>query len=213
MANEKVYNPDVPDAKDHFNSSQLDFLTNFQILYDAFTRNHVALDATTNLGNHTYIELLSKDASYQTDASDISIYCKPVENQGNQIFLRYPGNQDEFQLSCYQIYSVEKDNYFTFLPGKILLYFGSKTLSTTTVTTNTGISSTSTKQGVIELVPPIATNIVSVHATPIYISTNYFAAYENPTILKPVAQNGFYKQVILRSQNLNKVFYIITANI
>lgn len=133
-----VYNPGIPRATDSFNSSQNEMLVNFSDLYDAFKKNHVALDDATaaNRGNHTYIQLSEQEptAKFQTNVSEISMYCKDVEGTTDQLFLRYQGNQDEFKYTCYQIYrlqpisdtktGVTQTPYFSFLPGNILVYFG-----------------------------------------------------------------------------------------
>jgi len=198
MASEKVYNPDVPDAKDHFNSSQLDFLSNFQVLYDAFARNHVALDDLTNSGNHTYTEFPIQNGDFQTDQGEISIYSRSVENQGDQIFLKYQGNQKEFQLSCYQTYSLEKDQYFTFLPGKVIMYFG--------------IFSSNERFPTMVLNPPIAKKIISVNFT------NKDSFSSEPIVYVNPPQNNIIKTLELRpyfsSSNFSlNLFYVILANI
>lgn len=125
-----TYEPNTPQVKDNFADSQITFSDNFFTLYNAFLTNHVALDAASGAGNHTIIQLpeQDKDTQFQTDVGEISIYCKDVPGQTDQIFLRYQGNQDEFQFTNYQIYSIKETAiqtfYFTFLPGKVLICFG-----------------------------------------------------------------------------------------
>ena len=126
------YDPNVPEfTTDTFATTQKQLLTNFQRLYERFSVNHVPLDDATNPGNHTKTELLETEqgTGIQTDISEISIYAKNVERQTDQVFFQYQGNQPEFQYTNYQLYSLNPNPpdqiaYFTFLPGKILVYFG-----------------------------------------------------------------------------------------
>src|ERR1044072_1962632 len=97
------YDNKIPGGNDFLAVSQGDFLTNFSQLYNAFAKNHVALDAVTSAGNHTNIELLQQNTSPQTNIGEISLYSKPVADQTNQLFLRYQGNAQEVQVTAYQI--------------------------------------------------------------------------------------------------------------
>jgi len=122
------YDNKIPGGNDFLAVSQGDFLTNFSQLYNAFAKNHVALDAVTSAGNHTNIELLQQNTSPQTNIGEISLYSKPVADQTNQLFLRYQGNAQEVQVTAYQIYQSQslpwQISFFTFLPGNIIVYFG-----------------------------------------------------------------------------------------
>ena len=124
-----TYNPNIPQPKTFISDSQDDFLNNFQAIYNAFQENHVPLDAASNAGNHTYLELLQQAANseFQSDIGEINIYTKNVEGQTDQIFLKYP-NLPEIQFTNFQIYPLnqtpQQTTYITFLPGKILVYFG-----------------------------------------------------------------------------------------
>lgn len=127
------YNPNIPLTDDDLATSQGQFLTNFQQLYNAFSVNHIALDASSNAGNHFLIQLLSSTQPFQTDAGEISIYAKPIEEQTTQLFMRYQGNGTEVPITNYQLYSIpetpQRTQYFTFLPGKILVYYGTVLVS------------------------------------------------------------------------------------
>jgi len=210
-----TYNPNKPLRKDKFNTSQLDFLNNFMTLYTAFSANHVALDAASNAGNHNVIQLLEQPAGsmFQTDIGEISIYCKPVTDQGDQLFLRYQGNQPEFQLSAYQIYSlatltgngITQVQFFTFLPGKVLLYFG---------TINCTLPFFATLP--LYLKPPIAKNIITANFTLLGTTPGY-----PPTIsIKTANENGFYEAIYLLNASVfpeiignQTFFYVVLANI
>lgn len=153
----ELYNPNVPPKPEtSFADSQPLLLTNFLQLYNNFKVNHIPLDAGSTAGNHTIVELVEQVAPLQTPVSTINIYTKDVVGQTDQIFFRYQGNGQEFQYSNYQIYPVIAQNgqipFFTFLPGGLLLYFG----SFSTLTNNK-----------LKLFPPIAKNIIGMSFCPI----------------------------------------------
>ena len=152
------YDPLVPQfPNDSLKTSQPEILNNFLTLYNIFMKNHVPLDASSGAGNHTIIQLPEQENSQQTDVSEISVYSKEIEGSTYQIFLRYQGNGQEFAYTCYQIYGLtpltNQISYFTFLPGKILVYFGTftKTIPQTELLT---------------LFPPISKNIMSTSFCP-----------------------------------------------
>jgi len=200
MTNPPVYNPNVPNRKDALEKSQRDFLGNFSTLYNAFLANHVPLDATSGAGNHTIIEMLQQTTSFQTNVGEISIYSKDAPGQTDQLFLRYQGNGQEIQLTNYQIYPIQSSpaqtTFITFLPGRILLYFG------------TIFSFGSSAHLVLD--PPIAKNIFTM---------NFCAGGSTPALIpwssvQAPNSNGFYTLI-----NLNQTapgfgyFYIVGANI
>ncbi len=130
------YNLKVPGANDFLSVSQGDFLTNFGQLYEAFARNHVALDAGSSAGNHTNAELLIQNEGPATNVGELSVYSKEVVNTtqttGN-LFLRYQGGNPEgteVQMTTYQLYNNQtiqpgsQFGLFTYLPGGLILYFG-----------------------------------------------------------------------------------------
>lgn len=203
-----IFNPDLPLRKDIFADSQIDFLDNFLTLYNAFAQNHVALDAASNAGNHTIVQLLEQDINnqFQTNVGEISVYTKNVPGQTDQIFLRFQGNQQEFQFTNFQIFkNPDEPNqtfFFTFLPGKILLYFGVIIPNAATFTLN--------------LIPPIAKNIASVNFCPIGTGASpFYPPIANPASTIP----GFINQLILTSSfsvssiNVPPCYYMVMANI
>lgn len=161
------YNPNVPRAGDSIATSQPDFLANFMTLFNAFSTNHVDLEDAL-AGNHTIVELTAQTANFLSNAGEISEYSRIVEEQGTQVFLKYQGTASEFQFSCYQIYSIPpisipppfiipgqpqvngtQSIYFTFLPGRVLLYFG---VFSPAIASNNQF---------LTLIPPVATDIIT----------------------------------------------------
>lgn len=180
-----VYNPNVPLPKDNLAQSQEDFLIDFSTLYDAFLRNHVPLDDLVEPGNHTYIELFKSEKGPQTDVGEISVYTKTVEGQTEQVFFKYP-NGTEIQFSNYQIYSLpaapSQTQFFTFLPGKIIVYFGK-------------VTPTALPPGVppaLYFAPFVSKNIISVNFCPVGSAPSTI-----PWVKLETPQNGFVRAAFL----------------
>lgn len=205
-----IFDPGVPERfSDALATSQPEILNNFISLYQAFLKNHVPI-SDTGEGNHTIIELLEKEAGPQVDFNEISFYCKNVEGQTDQVFVRFSNNGTEFQLTNYQIYSLQKptnqDAYFTFLPGKLLVYFG----YFLTLPNN-----------ILNLNPPIAKNIISVDVCPVIFSPFTPAATDKPIVNLIKNTDGIINQLTFINNNLNKLgstappscYYMVVANI
>lgn len=210
--NPPTFNPEVPLPKHSLAKSQVDFLNNFSTLYTAFMQNHIALDATSGAGNHTIIQLLEQlaDNQFQTDIGEISVYAKKALGQTDEIYLRYQGNQTEFQLTNYQIYSLGSGSnpgstqYFSFLPGRVLLYFGRLPVN---------FDAGGVNPVVFKLTPAIAIKIISIN----FGSANGIASY-SPWVTLQQPQNGIYNAINIFSpgnipQAPNVLFYFIMANV
>jgi hypothetical protein len=205
-----IYNPDIPLKKQSLADSQIDFLNNFSTLYNAFSVNHIPLDAATSAGNHTNIQLLEQATSnqLQTDTGEISVYCKNVAGQTDQIFLRYQGNQKEFQFSTYQIYALNPTNkgsgFFTFLPGNVILYFGLAILAVGGATSN-----------VINLLPNIAKNIITINFCPVGSrpTLNPFVELQVPNPVTKVISALFLKPNPGLTALPPQLYYMVLANI
>lgn len=122
------YNTQIPVQSTTIAQAQGLFQNNFERLFEAFNTDHVPLDDATNPGNHSVIRLVELNEKESTQSLEIAIYTKKVEGQTDQLFMRYQGNGKEFQITEYQIYTIQQtDNqksYFSFLPGGIIVYFG-----------------------------------------------------------------------------------------
>ena len=141
------YDPIIPGPNDFLAVSQEDFLANFGQLYNAFARNHVALDhAVLTPGNHTNIELLQQVKGPETSVGENSLYSKKltqINQTTTQLFFRYQGGQaagKEVQMTNYQLYSPGTQqlgliSLFTYLPGGLILYFGIVNFSKTNANT------------------------------------------------------------------------------
>lgn len=179
-----IYNPNVPQNPDrNLAETQPEFLANFQSLFDQFGKNHVPMN-DSNVGNHTYVQMLPQPKDLQTGASELNFYTKQVEGQTTELFLRYAGNGDPIQLTAYQIYQVPtvgtQVSYFTFLPGNLLIYFG---------------DFTRLPGNKLILTPPICTKVVSVS----FCQKTSSSLFPKPfvEILQP--EEGFVEGILVKA--------------
>ncbi len=204
--NEPIYDPNVPqDPNNNLAETQPEFLANFQSLFAQFAANHVPLNET-NVGNHTLAQMLPQPKDLQTGASSLNIYAKEVEGQTTQLFLRYAGNGDPIQLTAYQIYSVPSTNgqisYFTYLPGNLIVYFGSFTVLA---------------GNKLVLTPPICKKVVSVSFCQLTTST----LFPKPFVQLLQPQEGFVEGMLVKAgqfgsdqqQATKPSYYIVVGNI
>lgn len=223
MSNPIHYDPNTPYPKLSYADWQIQFIQNFTQLATAFAQNHVPLnDATTaNRGNHTYIELTEQTQDPQTGSQEFCISVKDVENQTDQIYFTYPGNTPVVQFTNYQIYTVkptsQQTTYFTFLPGKLLVYFG--TFGPFDSGNQGGVFN-----NILNLNPPVAKNIVTVNLctkgtdpryTPGFVPETYTLS-QTPDFGWQSETLAFVKRIFLiptiPSTN-NNVYYLVVANI
>ncbi len=193
------YNTGIPEPETTIAEAQTLFQNNFIRLFEAFSKDHVSLNELNNAGNHNVIQLVELSQPEATQSLEIAIYSKKVEGQTDQLFMRYQGNGKEFQLTEYQIYSIvptdKQEAYFTFLPGKIIVYFG-RVFSAGTTSFN------------IDINPPVAQNVSGVNLGGIGTATN------QPNVLLQYPVNGFYNQITLRSSSsMVDNFYLFFGNI
>lgn len=214
--NVPLYNANTPqNPSETLDDSQLQLQTNFFELARNFRKNHVALDANTPSGNHTIIQLLEQppNSGIQTDPAEISIFTQHVEGQTDQLFLEYQGNSPTFQYSNYQLYkpldNEFQEKYFTFLPGKIIMYFG--------------IIRPNQKANLLDLSPYISRNIISISLCPLAVGTNSFF---KPNVELPEKKDGIYQGITINrsgtpsaggltpiSNGIPACYYMVMANV
>ncbi len=155
-----TYNPNIPKALQELANSQLDMQENFKVLSDAFQVDHVSMTTALIAGNHKVINLLAQGGDIQTAIDEISIYSRATDetadktNKNYQLFYKNAAGV-EVQLTALQIYTLSTaGRYFTFLPGNVILYFGT-------------INSGGTSSWSLPLEPVVATTIISVNSFPI----------------------------------------------
>ncbi len=202
MTQPTTYDPNVPEFRsDSLDTTQPQLQRNFQALFDAFLLNHVSLTAASNAGNHNIIELLERANPINTNASEINVYSKDDPGTTDQLFMRYQLNSPEFAITPYQIYSVKNivsngvviTRFFTFLPGKILVYFGT-------------MSGAAARTVTLTLQPAIAKKII----------TTVGCVSVNPSGLPFVnlvapGNDGFFKDLTFAI--IQPISYLVMANI
>lgn len=177
------YNSQIPQPKNEIAQGQTDFLANFNELFNAFNRDHVSLTDATNPGNHNVARMNQQDNALSTEVSEVALYSKLVPAQTDQLFYREQQNGTEIRYTNYQIYplpqilnnngSLRQGQYFTFLPGNIIMYFGF-------------IFPTATPFR-LELNPPIATNLFGINIGCFGVAGRY------PSAVSPIETTpGFY---------------------
>jgi hypothetical protein len=198
------YNNKIPGANDFLAVSQGDFLSDFGQLYNAFVRNHVALDAASSAGDHTNIQFALQGQGPNTNVGEISLYSKSVVKPSetfDSLFLRYQGGQaagQEVQMTNYQLYQPENQpgqtGTFTFLPGGLILYFGFVNFSKTNSN--------------LDLKPFITTNLIAVNfctkGTIPLISPWVEILSEQPGLIKTLMGQSFVENT--------EYFYIVLGN-
>lgn len=199
------YNPNVPQfPSDDLATTQAPLLNNFRQIYNKFLVNHIRLDSASDAGIHSIVELKEQENAFQTDLSEISVYTKDVGDQTDQIFLRYQKNGQEFQYTNYQLYSLQSNQFqtkfFTFLPGKILVYFGS-------------FFPKAPPANVLDLSPYVAKNIITISLCPIDSTPNY-----KPNVKLLAPKEGVYQGIeVLSSTGLGltapSCYYTVMANL
>lgn len=201
------FDPNTPEfLTDTFAETQPQLQSNFQALYNAFQQNHIQLDAISDAGNHTVAQMSEQIGDQQTNISEYALYSKNVPTQTDQIFLRNQSNGQVIQLSTYQIYSVagtsnQPTQFFTFLPGNILLYFG--TIRCIRPSTP------------LFMWPPVATNIMTVSFCG--IGTGNAQQSKPNIVINAPTPLGFITNIQVKSTasstNFVTFYYAILANI
>lgn len=194
------YDPNTPLLKDPFSVWQEKMLDNFMVMDPAFAVNHVSLEALSNAGNHTVVNLLEQERDQQTGNLEMTAYAKDVVDQADQLFMRYNGNGAIFQFSNYQLYPLNISNnqtgFFTTLPGGLIVYFGRMDHPT---------------ENPIQLLPNICTNIISINCTGI----NSSAAIKSFSLTvqgKYVTEIQAIRQSPIGGVILPSLFYMIIGN-
>ncbi len=197
------YNTQIPESETTIANAQTLFQNNFKRLFEAFNMNHVSLDDPTNPGNHNVIQLIELSTAEATQSQEIAIYSKKVDGQTDQLFMRYQGNGKEFQITEYQIYSIvptsQQEAYFTFLPGKIIVYFGR-------------VFSRNSNSFNIDINPPVTKNVSGLNLCGVIDVVG--ANFSQPNVQLQFPVNGLYNQIKLNSQSaMLDNFYLFFGNL
>lgn len=128
-----TFNPNIPRATDLLINSQGDLLANNTNLNTIFSKNHIPLNVATNAGKHTFVELVNSAALPAGLATNEgTLYVKTVDSR-RELFYTNDNSGNEWQLT-----SLSNSNFatfgadpgWTFLPGGMLMQWGTSTKST-----------------------------------------------------------------------------------
>ena len=209
-----TFNADTPTVQLDFDLWQVQFQANFQRMSQSFLVNHVPLENASKTGNHTIVQMPEqpKDRKIQTNIGDFAIFTRLVEDQADQVFMRYEGNQPEFQYTNYQLYTIKdrldkkekiiQTTSFTTLPGNLMIIFGSVLIKD--------------KKWEIILTPPVMKNIISVNMTLIGTFPNVPAvAYEVTPIKNTVDEVDYFTSIDVMFQKPadgKPFYYLVMGN-
>lgn len=121
-----MFTPDIPTANMSLGTSRTKILNNFTALNRTISKNHFGPD-TSNEGKHIYINLPIMTADFPTNpAGQLSLYTKDVGGRST-LFYKKDNSINQWQLTG--IDPLASNNGYTFLPGGILIQWGSSALT------------------------------------------------------------------------------------
>ena len=123
------YDTNIPRATDNLNVSQGDIQGNFLTANTVMGINHYPFTDATIGGKHKFVDMPILAALPSIAAGDGGLYTKTVSSQ-SQLFYAADGNITEYQMTRVIPASVGTfaiANGWTFLPGGILMQWGTNT--------------------------------------------------------------------------------------
>lgn len=135
-----VFNPNVPKPADLLSVSQSDILTNFQQLDAVFDNDHYEFSfaggaaapydiaVAADKGKHKQVTFVRASADIANAGTDeLGLYNKNTGAGAQELFLRRESGGSVIQMTAGN--PTNAANGFTFLPGGLLLQWGSVTLT------------------------------------------------------------------------------------
>lgn len=117
-----TYQPNVPLSGNSLGQTRPIINTNFVDIDLAFRANHVPM-TTNNTGYHTHVDMTAQAANPNPIATLVSHYSKQVAGITEWFFQREAPGSQVIQMS--RLTPVPLSQGFTFLPGGLLLQWGS----------------------------------------------------------------------------------------
>ena len=123
-----TFNPNIPQSTDQPSQSQSQFLTNFQQVNTVFGANHVSLvDATVaNRGKHNIVVMPQQASGPATTSTEGALYTKDLGGSPN-LYWRRKSSGSQIPMTA-NVTPSSSSNGFTFLPGNMLLQWGTETI-------------------------------------------------------------------------------------
>ena len=117
------FTPNIPASGQSLGQTRQAILNNFAILRSTIAVDHVDVNASGN-GKHKYVHLTDQSASIPTTAANELVFFNKLVSGTARLFLRQPSSGTQIQMSG--INPLSSTNGYTFLPGGILLQWGSQ---------------------------------------------------------------------------------------
>lgn len=127
-----TFNPSIPASTDLISQSQSQIQTNFSQSNTAFGIDHTAFDVVSNQGKHKKSTYVEQGADPATAANELAIYSKDL-GAVSTLYLRKESNGTVIQMSARD--PVIAASGCSFLPGGILIQWGTYSLAAGTLTT------------------------------------------------------------------------------
>src|SRR5215216_5147198 len=117
----------MPNAGQNLGQTRDQIRNNVQALKDSLAVNHVDLDSSPDTGKHFYVQLTDATSSIPaTTSTELAIFNKQVGGT-YRLYMRQISSGTQIQMSGIDPY-ISAPNGYTFLPGGLILAFGSETL-------------------------------------------------------------------------------------
>lgn len=157
------YTPGTPLPNQTLASSQPEIRNNFLNLNTTIGTNHVKpIDSNVaNRGKHNLIHLIQQPAAPATTSTELALYAKNVGGSPN-LFLRKKSSGTEIQLTSNSVTPVVAANGSTFLPGGLMLQWGTVNMS----------FADGSQSALIPFTPAFSNVPYSIMATPIVSQSN-----------------------------------------
>lgn len=124
-----AYKRDIPAASDILSTSQDEIKTNFNTADTSFAINHVAFSESTNAGKHKYCSFIEQSSAPSTAANEVALYTKETSSIA-ALFMRNESDGTEVQLSVAASNLSASAAGSSYLPGGVIIKWGSGTAST-----------------------------------------------------------------------------------
>ena len=123
-----TFTPNIPTTGQSLGNTRDMIRNNFTNYNDVVSVNHVAPN-DPNQGKHNFLQMPDQAAAPTTAANELGLYSKDVAGN-SRLFLRQENNGAEIQMSG--INPVANINGNTFLPGGILMQWGTESIPANT---------------------------------------------------------------------------------
>lgn len=127
-----VYTPAIPQGGDIISQSQPLILGNFQSLNTSNSVNHVAFN-DANQGKHKFLQMPDQSSDPTTAANELALYSKEL-SAVSTLYFRKESDGTVIQLTG--IDPVKALEGTTFLPGGVVLKWGTATINVAASTVN-----------------------------------------------------------------------------